>query len=333
MATKLRRFIAGLNLFVIILAGGFLFSFGDLNGQSLKINPSYYDSLHQYLITTNLTHYRIYFQDSLIYHWKDPECENETINTASLMKSITAIAIGELLENGFINSLDEKVCDYIPEWKAGCDNEVSIRHLLTMTSGMLKKPAQERIKFFTTGDWNGFVFKLELDTLPGVKWSYSNEAGQLLEPIIRRASDMDVQEFFEEYVFGPLHMVNTKLMQDSVGNYSTIGGASTHMDDLSNLASAVLNDGIFQGKKIIDSEYLQSALSPIPQNPYYGFLWYTNKVNKTYIAMGDGGTMIIIYPERKLVFVRSNNCKTGRDPMTWMGPTFENNIAKIVKKI
>jgi CubicO group peptidase (beta-lactamase class C family) len=307
------------------------FSIKGVSAQSLNINDSYYDSLHQYLVTTNLTHYRIYFQDSLAYRWRDPDCDNDTINTASLMKSITSIAIGELLENGFINSLEDKVCNYIPEWQAGCEKDVTIRHLITMTSGILKKPASERIKFFTTNDWNSFVLNMSLDTLPGLKWSYSNEGGQLLEPIIGRASNMDVQAFFDKYVFIPLEMNNTRLFQDSTGNYSTIGGASTHIDDLSNLGLAVLNGGKYHKKQIIDPDYLKSALTPIAQNPYYGFLWWVDQENKTYTAMGDGGTMIIIYPEKDLVFVRSNNCKTGRDPMAWMGPSFVKSIGELVQ--
>jgi CubicO group peptidase (beta-lactamase class C family) len=303
-----------------------------ISAQTLTINNSYYDSLHQYLVTTHLTHYRIYFQDSLFYQWQDPDCHNDTINTASLMKSITGIAIGELLENGFIHSLDDKVCKYIPEWQAGCENDVTIRHLITMTSGILKKPAKERIKFFTTNDWNSFVLNITLDTLPGSKWSYSNEGGQILEPIIGRASNMDVQDFFDKYVFIPLEMKNTELFQDSTGNYSTIGGASTHIDDLSNLGLAVLNEGKFKGKQIIDPNYLKNALTPIAQNPYYGFLWWVDQEKNTYTAMGDGGTMIIIYPEKDLVFVRSNNCKAGRVPMNWMGPDFIRSIGDIVQE-
>lgn len=68
------------------------------NGQNLVLNQSYYDSHHNYLLESNLTHYQIYFKDSLVFNWKSPECDNDTINTASLMKSITALAIGELMK-------------------------------------------------------------------------------------------------------------------------------------------------------------------------------------------------------------------------------------------
>ncbi len=300
-------------------------------GQNLKLKTTSYDSLHQYLITTHLTHYRLYFKDTLVYDWQDPDCSNEKINTASLMKSITTLAVGELLENGYIESLEDPVCKYVPEWKSGCENGVSIKHLLTMTSGLLKKAPAERGNFFLARDWNAFVYEMNLDTVPGVKWGYSNEAGQLLEPIIERASKMDAQDFFDKYVFNPLEMNNTVLFQDEVGNYSTIGGASTHMDDLSNFGLAVLNEGMFKDHQVIDPEYLSQALTPIKQNNYYGYLWWLDEQNECYTAMGDGGTMVIVYPEKDLVFVRANNCKTGRVPMNWMGPQFIQNIAAIVE--
>ncbi len=300
-------------------------------GQDLQLRKSYYDSLHHYLTTTHLTHYSIYFQNELVYDWQHPDCDSDEVNTASMMKSITAIAVGELLENGYIDHLDELVCQYIPEWTSGCEHKVTIRHLLTMTSGLLKKAPAERGNFFLAPDWNAFVYAMDLDTIPGEKWGYSNEAGQLLEPIIERASNMDGQEFFQKYVFDPLEMKNTTLFKDSVGNYSTIGGASTHLEDLGNLGLAVLNEGRFNGQQVIDPGYLEKAMTPIPQNNYYGYLWWLDDVNHCYTAMGDRGSMLIIYPEKELVFVRANNCKTGRVPMNWMGLEFVSKVGAIVE--
>lgn len=298
-----------------LLTLAYLFCFFSGSSQELKLNTAYYDSLHHFLLESNLTHYSLHFQDSLVYSWQSPSCPNDTVNTASLMKSITALAIGELLENKFIERLDEPVCSYLPEWKAGCEQEVTIRHLITMTSGVLRKPHAERVKFFTTNDWNSFVLNMELDTVPGSTWGYSNEAGQLLEPIIQRASGMNVQEFFDKYVLHPLGMKNTKLLRDSAGNYSTIGGAATRIEDLANMGLAVLNNGRFKGQQVIDPSFLKDALTPIAQNPYYGFLWWIDRDSNAYIAMGDGGTYMFVLPEKELVFVRGNNCKTGYDPI------------------
>jgi len=302
-----------------------------LQGQTLQINHSHYDSLHSFLLESNLTHYGLYFKGEAVFQWQSPECNESEVGTASLVKSITGLAVGELLENGFIESLDEPVCNYIPEWEDGCAQGVTIKHLLTMTSGILTKPIKERAKFFTTNDWNSFVLKMKLDTTPGARWSYSNEAGQLLEPIIARASKMDVQEFYDKYLLNPLHMKNTHLLQDSAGNYSTIGGAKTQMEDLANLGIAVLQGGKLDGKQVIAPSFLKEALTPIPQNNYYGYLWWVDPTLNTYTAMGDGGVMVIIYPDKDLVFVRANNCKTGPDPMRWMGQPYVQKIGEIVK--
>lgn len=302
-----------------------------LSGQELKLDTAYYDSLHQFLLESNLTHYSIFHNDTLAYNWQSPDCDDDLVNTASLMKSITALAIGELLENNFIDSIEDPVCKYIPEWKAGCENDVTIKHLITMTSGVLRKPHAERVKFFTTNDWNSFVLNLELDTLPGSVWAYSNEAGQLLEPIIRNSSGMDVQEFFDQYVLHPLGMNNTKLLQDSAGNYSTIGGAETRISDLVNMGRAILNNGKFNDQQIIDPAFLEEVLTPITQNPYYGYLWWIDPENNAYIAMGDGGVYMFVLPKKQLVFVRANNCNTGYDPMKWRGSDYIKTISRIIK--
>lgn len=315
--------------YVLLLA--VFYGLPTLKAQELTWDVNRIDSVKSMVINTQADHFRIYFKDSLLVDWQNQNCRESHVNTASLVKSITGLAVGELLENGFIKSLDEPVCTYVPEWISACENGVTIRHLVTMTSGLEKFDVAGRIEFFSARDWNQHVYQLKIHQEPGSKWSYSNESGQMLEPLIKRASGMDTQEFYKKFLFGPMEMYNTHLMQDSVGNYNVIGGASTTMDDLSNLGLTMVNEGMFKGKQVVDEEWYKKSIEPISQNQYYGYLWWVDSQNKSFTAMGDGGKLVVVFPEKKLVFIRTRSCYEGGDTMRWMSLDFIATIGSLVK--
>lgn len=298
--------------------------------QQQTVDTAFYPELHQMLLESKLTQYQCYHGDSLIYQWQDPSCPSDTVQTASLMKSLTGMAVGALLKGGFIPSLEEPVCTYVPEWKSGCEQAVTIRHLLTMTSGLKKRSLAGRSEFFTSDDWNALSVSLSLDTVPGAVFSYSNEAAQLLEPVIARASGMSSQEFFQRYVLDPLDMPNTTLLLDDAGHTSVVGGAQTTLQDLSHVGMAVLNQGRYQGVQVLDATFLAKAFAPIAQNPYYGFLWWVDEQNECYTAMGDGGVMMIVFPEKDLIFLRAHNCKEGPYVMDWMSGDYVRKIGQLI---
>ena len=200
-------------IMVFLLLGASLF----LNAQpSLQVDFNQLAELKKVSRETDADGILILHKNQMIEEWYNSDCDSIYMNTASLMKSLTGVMVGVLVYDGLIKSEDDLVCDYLPEWKAGCENKVTIKHLLTMTSGLKQRRSNTGPKrfIFLEKDFNAFMLEQELDTMPGVTFSYSNEGVQLLAPIIEKACGMEVEACFREKLFGPLEMDSTSLFRD-----------------------------------------------------------------------------------------------------------------------
>ncbi len=269
----------------------------------------------------------------IIDEWYNSECDSVFMNTASLMKSITGVMLGVLVQEGLIKSENDLVCDYLPEWKAGCKHKVTIKHLLTMTSGLKKRRASTGPKRFIFAEKDFFSFLMEqtLDTLPGAIFSYSNEGVQLLAPIIERACGMEVEACFKKKLFEPLGMESTSLMKDPSGNAIVFGGAKTTLRDISRIGQLMLNKGCLNGKQLISEDWVSKSTSPIPQSNFYGYLWWIDAANNNFAAMGDFGQLCIIFPGKELIYTRYQTCSnTPGNNMGWMGPKFIQLIGSVI---
>ena len=299
-----------------------------LNAQ--VVNTEKLNQLKSFVDSTGANEMRVYHQGELISSFLDPDCQKK-MNTASMVKSWTGLVMGALIDRGIIESEDEFTCKYLPEWKAGCENNVTIKHLLTMSAGINNKPANQSI--LAQKDHNAFAMNLALDTPPGNKFSYSNESCQLLGIIMERASGKHLQELYDKYLLSPLGISDTELYNDQAGNHIAYGGTSTSIESAAKIGLMVLNDGMHEGKQIISKEWIERSTTPSSASSYYGYLWWVDTQNGNFTAMGDFGQMTIIFPEKELVFLRQQSCNNS-DPsqnMRWMGIPFIKMIADVIE--
>ena len=154
--------------------------------------------------------------------------ENTIFRMASMTKPITAAAILILIERGLL-SLDDKVSDFLPEFKdihvtqitqngltdlGKAQNEITVCNLLTHTSGIGSEPFKEQK--MTCEDKKSidsaveFYSKIGLDFEPGTKQQYSPFAAfDVLAKIIEKVSGTDYHSFLMQEIFEPCGMVNT----------------------------------------------------------------------------------------------------------------------------
>lgn len=288
----------------------------------------------------------IHFNDSLyanevlviykgeeIAYWRDEACENRGMGTASMLKSWTGLAFGTLLDQGLIGNLEEPACKWLPEWKEGCDNNVTLRHLITMTSGFNRRSGAKGI--LGQDDNYSYLMETRLDTMPGIRFGYSNESVQLLGMVLERASGMDAQTYFKKHLFAPLGMDSTTLVKDRAGkNWVTYGGCLTTIRDVAKIGMLLRQNGQYNGKQIVSENWINDSLTPSALAPYYGQLWWIdgNSDHFNVAAMGDPGVMMIWFPGLDLLFLRNQACKTEMkySSALWMGPHFIRKISEIV---
>ncbi|MBO6793731.1 MAG: serine hydrolase [Balneolaceae bacterium] len=296
------------------------------------INQQVLESLIAFSEETYTDEFMLIQKNETLIHWKNPSCDAPQFNTASMVKSWTGLVIGSLVDKGFIESVDDTVCTYLPNWEIGCREDITIKQLLTMSAGYNRRPGASGI--LAQQDMNEYVLNTEPDTLQDVRFSYSNESVQLLGLLIEEITGMNANEAFIQHLFEPLGMDSTQLGKDEAGNYMVFGGAKTTLQDASKVGLLMANKGMVDGKQMISREWIEQSTSTSDKAGYYGYLWWldNNSENKNFAAMGDFGQLTILFPDLDLVYLRQQTCnKEVSGNMPWMGPELLNLISATIQ--
>lgn len=267
----------------------------------------------------------IAYKGRVVQEWYRIEHRSPFVGTRSAVKSWTGLLTGMLIADGAIDSVSVPVAKWIPEWTAGAQADVTIRHLLTMTSGLsdrtgnrmtIPSPDSAAAASIPSGpgvvaaeNTTGYVFDLNLDFPPGQRFSYSNEGVQLLSPILERAAGMPLARYARERLFDPLGMENTRLLVDDYYNTVTFGGAETTLTEFARIGQLMLNDGKWNGTQIVPASWVERSTTPIPQMSNYGYLWWVDRKRDNFAATGSLDNMCIVFPDLSLVVARMQ-----RDP-------------------
>lgn len=305
-----------------------LFGYSQILPIESRISPEDFIEYNHAIYTDE---FMLIHKDSLIQHWVNPDCDSTFMNTASMVKSWTAIVIGAIIEDGLIESVDDPVCDYVPDWKDGCEHDVRIKHLLSMSAGIDKKRGAAGI--LAAENVNDYATKVRLDTMPGIRFNYSNAGVQLLALVIQAATGDSVDKAFAKYLFNPLSMHSSSLYHDAVGNAVVFGGARTTVSDAAKVARMMINKEGHRSEIAVSDEWLKSCIRPSENADFYGYLWWIDNRSKhfNYAAMGDFGQLTVIFPDLDLIYVRRQSCnKQKSGNMTFMGPQFLELIASTV---
>lgn len=243
---------------------------------------------------------------------------------ASVAKSIVAVLIAMAVEDGAFTGLDQPAADFIPEWRADGRAAITLRHLMSMTSGLDDTGLALR---GIAGDQFAINAAAPLRHPPGARWAYNTAAYHLLFHLLARAVGRDVEAYAAARLFGPLAMADTRWIVSAgsgergpVTNYYS---ALSTARDLMRFGDLVLGDGSWNGRRLIGAEALMSLLSPSQAlNPSYGLLWWLNArpgpdafgrgeslrfpsaPRDTVAALGAGGQMVLIVPSRRLIVIR-----------------------------
>ena len=290
---------------------------------------------------TNSTACIVAYKGHIVQEWYEKPVYHEIpilIETRSAVKSWTSLLAGMLWDEGKIESLDDPVSKYIPEWESGAEAGVTVRHLLTMTSGIRQRKAadwaqiqaENKILIQAHRNSNEAAFKVKLDTIPGVTYSYSNEGVQLLSPVLERAAGMPLAAYAREKLFTPLDMYWSKMFIDEYYNTVTYADASTTPREFAKIGQLILNNGKWNGKQIISEEYLNMATQPIPQFEKYGYLWWVSEERGTLSAMGSHDNSCIVFPEKELVVVRMQHDPLPGSNGQWQSLSTVNLLQSIV---
>ena len=251
--------------------------------------------------------------DDIIYegYWKPFE-RDIPHRMYSVTKSFVAIAIGLLVEDGAI-SLDDKIVDYFPDKVSYPVSEnlknQTIRDMLTMsTVGIYKY-------WFTDGDPDRTHLYLseQKERHPsGTMWEYDSTGSQVLCALVERVSKKRLFDFLNERIFTHLGTFkDARILKTPNGDSWGDSALLCTTRDLASFARFVMNYGTYNGKRLMNEEYIKEATSPLVANRVTGFggmfrhgygylIWMTEEEGFAFVGMGD--QLAICIPKYDLIF-------------------------------
>lgn len=239
----------------------------------------------------------------------------DSLAAMSSTKSVTGLLAMSLLAGGKLRSLDEPVCRFVGSWCDPARQGATVRHLLTMTSGLPSMTQAPAVG--TADDMNAFVAQLRPAAAPGTRWAYSNEGVQLLSPVLDRAAGEPVQRYAERRLFGPLGMRDTRFHADAAGHAATYANLLTTPRDLARVGLLVLQRGRWRGRQLVPAALVDSLVRPSQAlNPRYGMLWWrlAAEGRVAYVTRGYLETNMYVFPAHDVVVVRMQNRPLSGDP-------------------
>ncbi len=249
----------------------------------------------------------------------------------SVAKSITSTLVGAAIRDGFIRSMDDKVSDYIPDMKGSAYDDVSIRQLLTMTSGVrwnedYSDPNSDVARFNNHEPEDGvdalvsYLRRLPRDVPAGTRWLYSTGETNLVGILLGAAVKKPLSEYLSEKIWKPAGMEQQATWILSRTGKEISGcciQAATR--DFARFGLFVLNGARVDGQSIVPDGWLSEATTErtgigVPERGY-GYQWWT-WADGSFTARGIFGQGIFIDPKRKIVIASNANWGGGaRDPV------------------
>jgi CubicO group peptidase (beta-lactamase class C family) len=255
----------------------------------LGINADALENLRKRAEETSSAAVVIIKDGQLVADW-DFGQQRGPIEAMSATKSIVSLAIGRLVDAGKIKSVDQPVCDFYPEWKQGRKKNITIRHLLSQTSGLQNVPSTVQ-EIYPSPDFVQLALAAELSDDPGSKFSYNNKAVNLLAGVVQQASGgKRMDQYLGKEIFEPLGIKDFSWTLDRAGNPHGMSGLQIRAIDLAKIGQMLLDRGSWKGKQILSEDWVKKSVEPSQElYPLYGLLWWlhfksaTVSINDDYI--------------------------------------------------
>lgn len=251
----------------------------------------------------------------------------------SISKTVTGIILGAAVQRGdFKASLDTPALKYFdPSKVKNVDDRkhrITLRDLLNMTTGMewdaedfeyFGDTKNDTSRMEGSDDWVKYTIDKPMVAEPGKVFNYNDGAAVLLAYIFQKETGWDIDDYAQKYLFAPLGMRH-EWKRTYLGVVDTEGGLYLTGNDLAKIGYLYLNDGVWEGQRIVSSEWVKQSLShSIPDDEpevvdgkvigvdhlEYSFLWTFLKppdsTEYVWLGLGFGGQHLEVFPDEGLI--------------------------------
>jgi len=240
-----------------------------------------------------------------------PLYEQNTLHEIySVTKSVISALVGIAIDEGFINSVEDPVADYIPDRSIKNNSpqkqSLTIEHLLTMSSG-LEWDFDEMV---SNPDWVKYTLDQPMYNEPGKEFSYNSGNAQVLSAILQDVSGKDTRDFAQHYLFDPLGIDHYRWQRDIQGIPKGGWGMAMTPRDLAKLGYLYLKEGEWDGQQVVSKEWVAASTQGYvqvqePLEPWdlsMGYMWWIHE-DGLYAAQGMKGQFVYVIPDLDIVVV------------------------------
>lgn len=201
---------------------------------------------------------------------------DEVIETMSITKGVLNLATGIMLKEGLFESIDQPVYHFIPEWDCPIKREVTLRHLLSHTSGL--EPFRSVEEGYLVPDFVDSAIHSQIIEQPGSHFFYNNKGTNLYAGILEKIAGERLDEFVKKHLFDPLGIEDYYWNLDFAGHAMGMCGLEMNAKSLVTIGQFVLNRGNWNGVQIVDENWFDESLKQSqPFNHSAGLLWWLDR--------------------------------------------------------
>ena len=249
----------------------------------------------------------------------------------SVAKSFTSTLVGAAIKDGFINSIDDKVSDYIPGLQGSVYDDVSVKQLLTMTSGVKwNEDYEDRNSDVARFNEHkaepgvdvtvSYMRTLTREAPAGNKWVYKTGETNLIGVLVSAATNKKLSDYLSEKIWAPFGMEQDASWLLGLSGHEVSGcciQASTR--DFARFGLFMLGGAMADGKAVLPDDWIAPATTKQVDigrpGKGYGYQWWTYD-DGSFAAQGIFGQGIFIDPKRKLVIASNSNWPKATDRKT-----------------
>jgi len=241
-------------------------------------------------------------------------------NSFSMSKSWVSTLIGIAITEGKIKSVDQKVCDFLPNFCESKNTELTIKHLLTMSSNFnwteeYYNPIGQTAEAYFGSNLKDLVNNLTVTAPPGKVFRYHSSCSQLLTFIVEVATGETISEYASKKLWQPMGAKHPALWNTDVegGDEKGFCCINSNARDFARLGKLYMHQGNWNGTQLLDSNYVKDATSAANlldekgnKNTNYGYqFWLAERHGLSiYYARGLFGQYVICIPEKDMIIVR-----------------------------
>jgi len=195
--------------------------------------------------------------------------------SASMMKSVMGLLVGIAIEDGLIGSVDDPLGDYLAEWESDPRGDITLRQLLTMSSGLGPLGFGE---FLLAEDANAMALTMQLAGEPGAQFYYNNAVSQIVGTVIDRQTRAADRGGFAQYLYDslwcPLGNDEALLWTDETGMPRTYAGLHAGLEDWARIGELIRQNGRVGADQVVPADWIEDMAGPSAVNDQYGLqMW------------------------------------------------------------